>query len=139
MILVKESCKVKISSIQLKNQQGADVLGNYELTLVDGVCHAFGEWTVGQAPTSTEDGYRERICECGKKEIETLLATGNSAEPGEKDSESFSSDKATDSEYENDGDNASGVGCFGSMQTSLMGAFTFAVSVLFVAKRRKEN
>ncbi len=40
--------------------------------------HNFGEWAVTKAPTCTEEGTRERVCECGEKETETVAATGHS-------------------------------------------------------------
>ncbi len=38
--------------------------------------HAFGEWTVTKAASATAAGSRERACVCGKKQIETIAATG---------------------------------------------------------------
>ena len=39
--------------------------------------HAFGEWTVTREVTCTEDGSRERVCECGEKETEVIAALGH--------------------------------------------------------------
>ena len=38
--------------------------------------HEFGEWTVVKQPTCTQDGSKERVCECGKKETEVVDITG---------------------------------------------------------------
>lgn len=48
--------------------------------LVLTACHSceFGEWTVTKQPTCTQDGSRERVCECGEKETEVVPATGHS-------------------------------------------------------------
>ena len=42
-------------------------------------CHSceFGEWTVAKQPTCTQDGSKERVCECGEKETEVVPATGH--------------------------------------------------------------
>ena len=42
-------------------------------------CHTceFGEWTVVKQPTCTQDGSKERVCECGEKETEVVPATGH--------------------------------------------------------------
>ena len=39
--------------------------------------HSFGEWTVTTEPTCTEDGSKERVCECGEKETEVIPALGH--------------------------------------------------------------
>ena len=39
--------------------------------------HAFGQWTVTKEATCTEDGSRERVCECGEKETEVIAALGH--------------------------------------------------------------
>ena len=44
--------------------------------------HSFGEWTVTTEPTCTEDGSRERACECGEKETEVIPALGHDYENG---------------------------------------------------------
>ena len=43
-------------------------------------CHSceFGEWEVTKQPTCTQDGSKERVCECGEKETEVVTATGHS-------------------------------------------------------------
>lgn len=38
--------------------------------------HEFGEWTVVKQPTCTQDGSKERVCECGEKETEVVDITG---------------------------------------------------------------
>ncbi|MBQ2915032.1 MAG: leucine-rich repeat protein [Clostridia bacterium] len=38
--------------------------------------HEFGQWTVVSNATCTDAGLKERICECGEKEKETIPATG---------------------------------------------------------------
>ena len=45
--------------------------------------HAFGEWTVTKEATCTEAGSRERVCECGEKEIEVIPALGHDFVNGE--------------------------------------------------------
>ena len=42
-------------------------------------CHTceFGEWAVTKQPTCTQDGSKERVCECGEKETEVVPATGH--------------------------------------------------------------
>ena len=42
-------------------------------------CHTceFGEWKVTKQPTCTQDGSKERVCECGEKETEVVSATGH--------------------------------------------------------------
>ena len=42
--------------------------------------HRFGEWTVTKAATCTEEGSRERVCECGVKETEVIAALGHTEE-----------------------------------------------------------
>ena len=39
--------------------------------------HSFGEWIVTTEPTCTEDGAKERVCECGEKETEVIPALGH--------------------------------------------------------------
>ena len=34
--------------------------------------HSFGEWVVVKEATETEEGSKERICECGEKETEAI-------------------------------------------------------------------
>ena len=45
--------------------------------------HSFGEWTVTREATCTEDGSRERVCECGEKETEVIAALGHDFVNGE--------------------------------------------------------
>lgn len=136
--LVKDGCAVKIQSISIENVFEKDVTANYEITFVDGVCHTFGEWVVQQAPTATEDGYKERACECGEKERETLLATGE----GNSNNSSGSgngSDKDTDNDTDKTDDGVTG--CFGSIETSMFVCVLMAAVVLTIVKKRqaKEN
>ncbi len=49
--------------------------------------HAFGEWTVTKEATCTEEGSRERVCECGEKETEVIAALGHSAAEAVKENE----------------------------------------------------
>ena len=42
--------------------------------------HRFGEWTVTKDATCTEEGSRERVCECGVKETEVIAALGHTEE-----------------------------------------------------------
>ena len=39
--------------------------------------HAFGEWTTTKEATCTEEGAKERVCDCGEKEIEVIPALGH--------------------------------------------------------------
>lgn len=39
--------------------------------------HAFGEWKTVKAATCTEEGLEERVCKCGEKETQAILATGH--------------------------------------------------------------
>ena len=39
--------------------------------------HAYGEWNVTKEATCTEAGSKERVCECGKKEIAAIDALGH--------------------------------------------------------------
>ena len=48
-----------------------------------GHVHSFGEWTVTTEPTCTEEGSKERVCECGEKETEVILALGHDFVNGE--------------------------------------------------------
>lgn len=42
-------------------------------------CHTceFGEWEVVKQPTCTQDGSKERVCECGEKDTDVVPATGH--------------------------------------------------------------
>ncbi len=40
--------------------------------------HSFGEWDTIKPATCTEDGQKERVCECGEKETEVITAPGHS-------------------------------------------------------------
>lgn len=40
--------------------------------------HSFGEWKTVKEATCTEEGMRERVCDCGEKEIEIIVAVGHS-------------------------------------------------------------
>lgn len=40
--------------------------------------HQFGEWTVTQDPTCTQEGTKQRVCECGEKETQPVAPTGHS-------------------------------------------------------------
>ena len=42
--------------------------------------HAFGEWTTTKEATCTEEGAKERVCECGEKETEVIAALGHTEE-----------------------------------------------------------
>ena len=39
--------------------------------------HSFGEWTTTKEATCTEEGSKERVCECGEKETEVIAALGH--------------------------------------------------------------
>ena len=39
---------------------------------VEGHTHAFGEWVTVKEATEAEEGLKERTCECGEKETETI-------------------------------------------------------------------
>ena len=39
--------------------------------------HAWGEWTTVKEATCLEDGSKERVCECGEKQTETIKALGH--------------------------------------------------------------
>ena len=52
--------------------------------------HAFGEWTVTKEATCTEDGSKERVCECGEKETEVIAALGHTAGEEVKENETDS-------------------------------------------------
>ena len=43
-----------------------------------GHTHAFGQWSTVSDATCTKEGAKERVCECGEKETETIAATGHS-------------------------------------------------------------
>ena len=45
------------------------------------VC-AFGEWVVTKDANCTEDGKRERTCECGEKETQSIDALGHTSGAG---------------------------------------------------------
>ena len=49
--------------------------------------HSFGEWTVTKEATCTEEGSRERVCECGEKETEVIAALGHTAAEAVKENE----------------------------------------------------
>ncbi len=51
----------------------------YTVTVTKPVAHvhAFGQWTVVTEATCTEDGLKERVCECGEKESEVVEAKGH--------------------------------------------------------------
>ena len=44
--------------------------------------HSFGKWTQTVAPTCTEPGKEERVCECGEKEEREVKALGHDFENG---------------------------------------------------------
>ena len=46
--------------------------GKCECGEVEGHTHAFGEWVTVKEATETEEGLKERTCECGEKETETI-------------------------------------------------------------------
>lgn len=77
---------------------GTDTSNNPEVTVVPGTTtapavttaptpevtepvhtHVWSEWTITKAPTCTEKGSRERSCECGYKQTETVAATGHTS------------------------------------------------------------
>ncbi len=39
--------------------------------------HNFGEWSVTKNPTCTEDGVKNRFCDCGEKQSDTIPAKGH--------------------------------------------------------------
>ncbi len=39
--------------------------------------HSYGEWTTEKAATCTENGIKIRMCECGEKQTETIVASGH--------------------------------------------------------------
>ena len=39
--------------------------------------HSYGEWQTTKPATCTEDGEKERVCECGDKQTEKIPATGH--------------------------------------------------------------
>lgn len=39
--------------------------------------HTYSEWTITKQATCTQDGLKERVCECGEKENGTISATGH--------------------------------------------------------------
>ena len=45
--------------------------------------HSFGEWTTTKEATCTEEGAKERVCECGEKETEVIPALGHDFVNGE--------------------------------------------------------
>ena len=55
----------------------------YCITVTEGHTHAFGEWTTSKEATCTEEGSRERVCECGEKETEVIPALGHDFVNGE--------------------------------------------------------
>lgn len=44
--------------------------------------HKFGDWTQTKAPTCTEKGSKERVCECGEKDVQEIPALGHDFENG---------------------------------------------------------
>ena len=44
--------------------------------------HKYGEWTQTKAPTCTEKGSKERVCECGEKDVQEIPALGHDFENG---------------------------------------------------------
>ena len=44
--------------------------------------HKFGSWTETKAPTCTEKGSKERVCECGEKETAEVAALGHDFKNG---------------------------------------------------------
>ena len=51
----------------------------YTVTVTKPVAHvhSFGQWTIVTEATCTEDGLKERVCECGEKETEVIEAKGH--------------------------------------------------------------
>ena len=47
-----------------------------EIQLMYGYGHTFGEWTTITERTCTQTGIKERVCACGEKETETIVARG---------------------------------------------------------------
>lgn len=48
--------------------------------VIDATGHSFGEWITVKAPTSTEEGLKERTCQCGEKQTETIQMTATKLE-----------------------------------------------------------
>ena len=44
--------------------------------------HSYGEWNQTKAPTCTEEGEKERVCECGDKQTEKIPALGHTFAEG---------------------------------------------------------
>ena len=45
--------------------------------------HTWSDWTVTKEATCTEEGSKERVCECGEKETEVIPALGHNWDEGE--------------------------------------------------------
>ena len=45
---------------------------SYADTYVDALGHSFGDWMIIKEPTSALTGLKERVCECGEKETQTI-------------------------------------------------------------------
>ena len=88
--LKRENCKIVFDTLQIKDENGQDVLNNYDITYNYAENHVYGEWTITKEPTQTEVGRRERVCTCGKKQIEEITEMPERPIESEQESESSS-------------------------------------------------
>lgn len=100
---------------------------------IDSAEHSFGEWEIISMPTDTENGMRERYCECGHKEdqhfyiveegTEKPTGSGSTYDPGEKDTAVSPATK---------------IACFSSVSAGYLIAVPLICAAIAL-KRRKED
>ena len=91
--------------------------------------HTYGEWTVTKEATATENGSKEKACECGHKITETIPATGESS--------------ASENNSEDKGDSVSSgsgfdFGCSGAVGGLGFGAWLIGAAGLIFLKKKKD-
>ena len=70
--LARIDCKVVVDVLTIKNLKGLDVTKNYTIERIEGECHLFGDWIVTREPTTTQNGVKEKRCECGHGILEEI-------------------------------------------------------------------
>ena len=112
--LKRENCKIVFDTLQITDQIGNDVLANYDINYTYAENHSYGEWTITQEPTETEAGRRERVCSCGKKQIEEVTEMPETPSESEKEEESVST-STPESESKSESKPSAKKGCSGSI------------------------
>ena len=138
--LKRENCQISFENLQITNANGKDVMSNYTITYTYGENHVYGEWTITKEPTETEVGRRERVCTCGKKQIEEVEKLTEKPNDGESNSESeekTSSQESSSKNEETQSKEETKKGCKGAI-----GGFPLSIVGLIachVFKRKREE